>query len=162
MKLTGQTLLAPKPVELPFVRRDEDGNETYITITVKPVLSFEDFETKFPIPTPPKSTKGGLEFLNAEDPTFKIQILDYSELKVNWLILESLKATEVEWDTITEDPTTWSNWKDEFLDSGFTRSEIQLIESEIYTICGMTATNMEETRKRFLAWKREKAQSTKS
>lgn len=159
MKLKGQTLLAPKPVELPFSRRDEDGQEIFITLTIKPILSFKPFEDKFPLPKPPVKKNGTVPYSDDSDPEYKQQVLDYVNLKMSWLLLEALKPSDIEWETVTADPTTWVNWNKEFIDSGFSPAETQMIEDTIYDISGLTAGNLEETRKRFLAWKREKAQA---
>ena len=157
MKIAGQKLLAPKPIALPFSRRDKDGNEMFIVITVQPVLDLSEFETKFPVPQAPMKKKGTVSYMDDKDPTYMTQMLDYVGLKMNWMILEALKPSKITWDNLTDDPTTWATWREEFTGSGFSNAEVQAIENEIYDLSGLTTANMEEARKRFLVWKAAQA-----
>ncbi len=160
MKIAGQTIQGQKPIDLPFARRNEDGSEYFISFKITPVTSLLAFETKFPLPSPPlKKDSDGPDYYNDKDPEYIKQIQKYSDLKLNWIILEALKSSDITWDTVTDCPTTWSKWRKETQDSGFSWDEIVKIENTCIELAGLVSTNMEQVRKRFLAWRREKVVS---
>jgi hypothetical protein len=118
------------------------------------VLSFENFEKICPPPKPPISKRpGGESFQNVENSEFKIKELQFNVNRTNWLIVESLKATEdLEWETIKpDDPETWANWEKELGDFGLNWKEIGVVRQGIWKANALDDAKLEEAKKRFLA-----------
>lgn len=156
MKIAGLAIEAPKEREVPIPRINDKGEEEFIVFKIKPILVFDEFDKQFPMPTPKKKKVKGITQVDSKDPKYVAEVNAWSKLRITWLILQSLSPTAIEWDTVTDDPTTWENYHKELKDSGFSAAEVEHIESEIIRLCGMSSSNLSEARNRFLASKRVK------
>lgn len=159
MKIAGQTIEPPKSIEVPILKLDKDGNEYFIVFKLKPVMNFDAFNAQFPPPTPPTKRTSKMEYLDYENPEYKEKALDYRTLRLSWMFLQATKDTDIEWDTVTEDPATWPGYEKELMDNGFTYDEIVELLNKILQLSGLNSTNLEEARKRFLALREESAKS---
>lgn len=148
MKINGQKIDGPAPEVVVIPRGDSE-----LVIKAKPVLDFESFEKINPVPIPPKKMfPGGVESVNVEDPTYKKKLEDWAQQKSDWMILQSLSATEgLEWENVdVSDPKTWKNFREE-LSQTFTPGEVAKIIEIVMVACGLNQDKIEEATKRFLA-----------
>jgi len=148
MKINGKIIEGPKPEVIVIPKSEEE----YV-FKAMPVLDYEEFEKLCPTPRPPeKVLKGGETQLDVNDKEYSKKLTEWSECKVSWMTITSLKATEgLEWDTVDmSNPETWNNYITE-LKASFTDAEVQLIINLVYTACGLNQEKIDEATKRFLA-----------
>lgn len=149
MKLNGRKLDKPQIEVCVIPRREED-----LVFKAQPVLDFEPFNKLCPMPTPPSITRpGGVTSQDVEDPDYKKQLDTWAENRTDWMIVQSLSATEgLEWETVNlSDPSTWKNFRVEFEKSGLTAIEVNAVISIVIDACGLNNKKIEEATKRFLA-----------
>ena len=157
MKIAGQIVEAIKSLEVPIPRLNSEGEEIFIVFKLKPIFSFKEFEDKYPRPAPPiKKTSAG-EFPDESSPEYLKQVADWGELKMAWMFLQATKETDIEWDTVTDNPLTWTGFREELKAGGFSNTEIDTLQMKIIEISGMSPANLEAARKRFLALQQGKA-----
>ena len=159
MKIAGQTIQAPQSIEVPIPKLDANGDEYFIVFKIKPIMNFDAFNKQFPAPVPPTKKNSKVEYLDYEDQEYKEARLAYAELRICWMFLQATSDTNIEWDTVTEDPSTWGGYEKELLDNGFTVPEIEELLSKVLQLSGLSSTNLEEARKRFLALREEQARN---
>jgi hypothetical protein len=160
MKYAGIKLEGRKPDVVVIPRAECD-----VVIKAAAVPDYEKFEKLCPAPNPPEVIKKGGEISHdIEDPEYKKRLTDWADKKTDWLIIESLRATEeLEWDTVDYGkPETWSNWKQELKDSGFVDAEIARIIHTVWDACGLNQAKIDEATKSFLAGQREVSGSKSS
>lgn len=159
MKIAGKKIQGSN-IEYAIIPRPstiaEDGSviNNDVAFMARAVLDFSDFEKLCPPPQPPLSKRpGGESFQNVEAPAFKTANILWSVQKTNWIILESLKATEdLEWEkVIPEDPNTWGLYSEELTESGFNWREQELIREAVWKANALNDQKLEDAKKRFLA-----------
>lgn len=151
MKIQGQKLEPPKPIDIVIPRGDEEP----IRFKAGAVLDYEEFEKACPVPAPPTVGKPGGKMLpDYKDATYLAAIDKWWDRKQGWLFLKSLSATPgLEWETLTlTDANTWSfeTLVLELKASGFTVNETNLVLREVHKANAMDERHIEEVRKRFL------------
>jgi hypothetical protein len=164
MKIAGKKIVGsnieyiviPRPLSFQLNPETQEPQEVNNDIVFKAtaVLSFENFEKICPPPTAPLSKRpGGESFQNVEHKDYKAKELVWGLNRTNWLILESLKATDdLEWETVkADDPSTWGNWNKELEDSGLNWKEISLIREGIWKANALNDEKIDQAKKRFLA-----------
>lgn len=150
MKLRGKKITSPN-VEIIVIPRG-DGND--LVFKAQAVLDASDFDKLCPRPEPPHvMAKGGTVRVNVEDPVFRKKLINYSQQRMDWLIINSLRATpELEWERVKyEDPATWSLYTEEFRESGLSDMEVTRIVNGVMTANALNESKIEEARARFLA-----------
>lgn len=147
MKIRNKQLAPPKPVNVVIYREDEDGKPDNIIFQCGPVLDYVEFERLCPEPKPPLITniKAGTSYHDPDDSKYKINMLNWGNLKLTWMMLSSLKATpDLEWETVKyDDPTTWKNWEKE-LKASLTESEFDKIRIGVYNANAPTENRRKE------------------
>lgn len=100
-----------------------------VVFQCQPVASYATFDAQCSAPKPPEVIKsGGRREPNVDDPTYRSQTEKYAQRKIQFLIIESLRATPgLEWETVTDDPKTWGNYEQELMDAGFSAMEVNRI-----------------------------------
>jgi len=150
----GERILGPQVRVLAIPR--QDGN---IVFKAKAILDYKAFDALIPRPMPPNiMMKGDTEFKpNFKDPKYLADLEKYSELKRDWMFIESLSVTpDLVWEKVKlEDKATWGLWAEEFIDAGFTPNEINRIIGLIIDANGMDQTLIDEATKAFLAGQAE-------
>lgn len=134
----------------------DDGD---IVFTAKTVNNFDEFEKICKEPQPPILTlRTGRSSPDLQDKKYLKELDEYSTLRLQWLVLKSLEATEgLEWETVNlSDPTTWKNYIVELVNSGFSQLEVTKIIDSVMDACGLNSKKIDEARQRFLA---ERAQN---
>jgi hypothetical protein len=117
------------------------------------VLNMKPFNDLVPEPKPRMRMKpGGLLEPDPDDKAFAAALGDYSEKRFNFILLESLKESEIEWETVVyTDPNTWKNYEQELRDADFTTNEINMIISGVATANSLNDAKLKEARDSFLA-----------
>jgi len=128
-----------------------DGNIVFIA---EAVPNWEQFEKLAPVPSPPeKLLPGGRKEPNYQDKKYLEEISKYGQLRTDWLVLTSLRATkELEWETVDySKPETWPNYREELKESNFTDIEINLIINGVANANSLNEDMIEAAKKDFLA-----------
>ena len=148
MKIKGQRLGIPTEV---VVIPREQGDFVF---KCEAVESFEKFDQMCPRPEPPKRKyPNGEVQLVVEDPKYKDKLNKWSEKRVSFMILESLRHTEdLEWEKVKmDDPETWNNYLEEFEEAGLTDGEMNQIVQACLIVNALDDTRIKEAKERFLA-----------
>jgi hypothetical protein len=149
MKIGGKIVEGPKTVLIVIPR--ETGDIPFKFVGVSDERSFDKL---FPAPKPPivKNVKLGTTQPNFEDKAYKEKFDLWASAKTEWYFLESIKPSNIEWDTVkADDPTTFKNWQDDLRNAGFSTGEINTLYNG-FSECNMISEKMlNEARERFLA-----------
>jgi hypothetical protein len=154
MIINGRKLKGPNIEHIIIPKLDENGNEFDVIFRAEAVLDYQDFEKLCPRPKPPEIMKRGVGIIsNPEDPAFKKQVERWSQNKIDWMIITSLRATEnLIWEKVHYDnPDTWSLYEQELKESGFSHYEIQRIINGVMIANSLDESKIEEARKRFFS-----------
>ncbi len=154
MKMNGIAVTQMKPVTVVISRGE---NENPLVADCKPVTSYDTFNKICQIPTPPeKILKGGARELDTSNPAYLKRVTEYSEKRVFFLFLESVKDSIV-WETVKfDDSDTWKNCEQEMKDSGLTDKEVEQIFDAVFEANAMNEDKLNEARKAFLAGRGDK------
>ena len=122
MKIAGVQPNGPAEEVLVLPRANGD-----ITFTARAVLDMKPFHDQCPLPkAPARMVAGGKWESNADSPSYRKQIEKHSELRLAYLVINSLQ--EIEWDTVDpDDPKTWLNWSEDLRAEKFSENEINRI-----------------------------------
>lgn len=149
MKLAGQKLEKTNSVTIVIPR----GNDKPVVFVAAAILDYSQFDVLCPRPTPPiKLKRGGERLIDAKDPKFIAAIGLYSNKRMGWMIMESLRlgTPELEWETVSyTDCNTWPNCEKELAASGFTFNEIQLILAGVMQANCLDDDKIQEAREAF-------------
>ena len=149
MKIHGKTYDEPRVETVVIPRNGGD-----IIFKAKAILDYEPFEALCPGPMAPMvMRKGGEQFRDVEDAKFKTKVNEWAHNRTNWMIIESLKATDgLEWETVDpKNPTTWDNYIVELTKANFSNAEINRIVECVIDANGLNQKRIDEATERFLA-----------
>ncbi len=150
MKLKGKKLEGANRQTLVIPRTD--GREN-IVLTAEAVLDYSDFDKLCPEPTPPIFVlPGGEKKADLEDATFKKRNAEYSQKRLAWMVIRSLRATpDLEWERVDlGDPNTWLRYEEELKDSGFSIVEIGRVRTCVFIANCLDDAKLVEARDSFL------------
>jgi len=153
MRINGKNLDGPVPLVVVIPRAN--GN---VVFKAKAVQDYSDFDALCPKPEAPQIMRpGGATSVDVTDKDYLAAMGEYSTKKVDWIILESLSATDdLEWETVVKsEPDTWGNYEKELTVAGFLDSEQQKIVGIVVDINGLNESLIEEATKGFLASQQE-------
>jgi len=125
--------------------------EKEVVFRAKGVVDYDEFNELCPAPKPPgKLTKHGWEPLD-NDPDYKSLIAIRNNKLEAWIIITSLAPSNIEWDTVKpENPSTWTNWKQDLKNSGFNSVERQLISRLVFQANSLDEEKLKQARDHFL------------
>lgn len=118
------------------------------------VLDMKRFDEMCPEPEAPSVMKpGGVKYKNIADPVYLESLKRRTQMRINWMVLQSLSATEgLEWETVDmSNPDTFQNYEKELVDAGLTQSERNRIVNAVLSANGLDESKIEEARQSFLA-----------
>lgn len=148
MKLNGKKI--ETAIEIVVIPRSTGD----LVFKAKAISAYDDFNKLCPTPVPPTIKRPGQpESQDTTDPAFKKAMDLWASAHTNWMIIESLKATEgLEWETvIPNDPGTWGNFQNELESSGLAQNEIIRIVNIVLDANGLNDKKIEAATKAFLA-----------
>lgn len=149
MKINGRAISGPN-IEYIVLPR---GNGEDIVFTAKAVLDLSRFENLVAEPKPDKMTlPGGIIKEDVDGKAYKIAMDQFNAKRYAFIMIESLRESEIEWDTVDYDkPETWSNWQTDLKNAGFANSEVHAITMGVASANGLNQDKIEQARSRFLA-----------
>lgn len=152
--MNGIAVTQMKPVTVVISRGE---NEDPLVADCKPVNSYETFNKICKLPLPPeKIMKGGAREPDTSHPTYIKKVTEYSEKRVFFLFLESVKDS-ITWETVKlDDSDTWKNCEAEMKESGLTDKEVEQIFDAVFEANAMNQDKLDEARKAFLAGRGDK------
>jgi hypothetical protein len=105
-----------------------------------------------PVPQPGIIRRPGKEPEGDYDSKSYIQANQrYATLKYLWFCLESLKPSNIEWDTVDMgDPNTWENWVDDLKNNGISKTERERIQVLISRVNSLDEKALDQAREDFL------------
>ena len=148
MRINGKTIPEMPPVVIPIVRGDE------VTFMKAQAVDMNDFDKRFPVPTPPMVQRPGQEPISdPTSPQFLKKVTEYSRQRIDYMLVKSFEATEgLTWETIDDnDPSTFSNFEKELQDAGLLFAEIIRIRNAVLEANALDDEKVEAARKSFLA-----------
>lgn len=156
MKYKGKTITGPNE-ELVFIPRGNDQED--FVFKCRAVLSYDEFDALVKAPIVPMITHAGE--MGAKplltDPGYIEKLHTYNKLRMSWLILKSLEATEdLELETVDmQKSETWNTWDDELNAAGFSDVEIGRVISGCMVANSLDQKKIDEARAHFLVTQRE-------
>lgn len=147
MKIAGQEVSAPNEDILVIPR----GTGADIVFTGRAIKSFDTFNALCKQPEPPSLlTRSGKE-KDIKDTGYLQQVDQFATRKLAWMLIETLKPTDIEWDTVEEEnPNTWENWVTDFQESGLTAVEQQKIMNFVMEVNSLNQAKLDKARADFL------------
>lgn len=137
------------------------GDDRYV-FKLKPVTNYDIFDSLCPKPKPQiRQHRDGRTEELVGAPEYQKELEVWAQNRYHWSILESLSATEdLEFDSIDmQNPETWTNWQQEFRESGFSDLEVSKILDAILQACGLDSSKIDEATNDFLAGENKKVES---
>lgn len=115
------------------------------------VTDMSYFESRCPEPKPKAVLVAGGWKQSVDDPAFLQAIKDHGVLRFAWILLESLKPSNIEWDTVEMDkPSTWSNWDIDLKEAGLSQTEVNRVVNCVATANSLNEQKLEAARENFL------------
>lgn len=154
MKIKGKKIEGPN-LEIIAIPRAVGED---IIFKAQAILDMGPFEKMCPVPEPPKKMiKGGKQIPNLEDPGYLQQIDKYAQLRLHWIVLTSLQATDdLEWETVDmSDYTTWENYREELKEACFSEIEVNRIVAGCISVNALNEAKIAAARERFLLMAQE-------
>lgn len=159
MKLNGVTVKIERESVIPILAGDST-----IYLIGKPIHSYEPFDELVQRPTPRMGGEPGKERPLIEERAYREALTNYSKQFNDWIIISTLKEIAdkdgkrfpVEWDKVqVDDIETYSEWRNELLDNGFSEGDIRRIEMEVLRCNQMDEQLIEAAKDHFLAMQKD-------
>lgn len=150
MKLAGKKFDRPYRDCVVFPRNDQAA-----VFWAEALIDLDEFEKLVPLPPPTYEIgNDGKKEVVVDDAAMSL----YFRQKENFIVLWSLKPSDIEWDKVQYgNPSTWGLWQEELRESYFTASEITQIKVLVYTVNSLSESMLDEAKKDFLAGLEEQA-----
>jgi len=147
MKINGQEIPKLSPKKAIFLREPVP-----VILTCQPILDFDDFEKVCPPPVAPEVLKpGGVRERNEKDASYIEAQEKYSEKRMAWIIIKSLEGNNITWEKVNvDDVDTYTNYKEELIESGFTLVEINYLLEVILEASQVETEDLKAMRESFL------------
>ena len=158
MKINGRSM-GDQPNEVPVVlprpevfnEEIEDWENGDLSFICKAVTSFDQLAELLPEPQPPVAIgKGNEKVYNKKDPGYKAQMHQYNLKQLAYIVIESLRDADLEWDTVElENPQTWLNYVNDFKSAGLNMIEINKICQGCMEANALDEEKLDKARKLF-------------
>jgi hypothetical protein len=129
-------------------------NGEHIIFKAQALQNYNEFDKLCPMPDAPVIMRpGGIKEQNLKDGGYQKALASYSEKKTNYTIIKSLEpTTDLEWEKVKlDDPLTYSNWKPELEEAGFTEIEVLRILQLCTKVNCLDDSMLDEAKESFLA-----------
>ena len=112
----------------------------------------ETFKKVCPEPEPPKKlVKGGTIVADTEDKGYQDALADYHKRRIAYIVVHSLRPSEIEWDTVQLDnPSTWSNWEADLKNAGLSEIECSRVLGLVLEANCLDEAKLRKARELFL------------
>jgi hypothetical protein len=147
MKVGGKDVKEMRHKDCVVFRRGDDQ----IVFWAEPLVDYSEFNKLCPEPTPPVvMTPKGRE-LDIENVDYLKLVNSYSAKKIAFLIIHSLKPSDIEWETVKYgDSETWLNWEKDLQNNNFSPMEIQHIGNLVFDVNSLDESKLKAARENFL------------
>jgi hypothetical protein len=147
MKIGGREISGVHEVILVLPR----GVEEEVIIRAKAILDLDSFYNICPEPKPPgRLTKNGWE-PNKDDENYQFCLMRHMEQRIAFLVIKSLEPSNIEWDTTDiNNPSTWTNYINDFKNAGFSSVEINRIVGAVMEANALDEKKLEKAREVFI------------
>jgi len=127
------------------------GEETIVFRAIG-VPNYDEFDAMCPEPTAPMINRAGQGWVpNLKEPGYTDMMKTYSARKMSWLVIKSLEPSDIEWDQVSlDDPSTWTEWDQDFIKNGFTMVECNRIQHLAFEANCLDEAKLEKAREAFL------------
>jgi len=163
MLYKGKKVTGPNE-ELVFIPRGNDQED--FVFKCRAVLGYEEFDNMIKPPIVPTIMHAGeqIPVPMLDNPEYIEKLREYNKLRMSWLILKSLEATEdLKLETVDmSKPETWNTWDDELHDAGFSDVEIGRVITGCMVANSLDQKKIDEARAHFLAMQREAREKSAS
>ncbi len=148
MKIGGREITGVNKVTLVLPR--ENGED--IVLIAKAIQDLDAVDEFLQTPKPPAALGPGSETIyNHKDPSYLAAMLLYNTKRMAWIVLESLRENNIEWDTVDmEDSGTWANYVDDLKGAGFSSIEINHIGNSVVEANALDEEKLNAAREVFL------------
>lgn len=148
MKINGRKVEGKNRVVRVFPRYEQEP----IVIVAEAITDLSRVNDLLPPPVPPVVQRAGESpEQDLSDPGYQEQVISHAAKQNAWMVLETLKPSNIEWTTINmEKPKTWLNWRKEFEEAGFSAMEIGLIIGAVNEANALDEEKLEAARQVFL------------
>lgn len=121
----------------------------------------DEFNTLCPQPQPPgRRTRDGF-VPNVNDPTYQQLMTEWGKKRFGYMLIKSLEASEIEWDTVNmSNPKTWTNWEEDLRNGGLTQIEINRVAALVLEANSLDDEKLAKARQVFLAGQESTAQES--
>lgn len=157
MKIGGvDPITLPTEVFLVLPRGD-----TELVFRAQPVKSMDAFEVLRPRPAAPgKMTRDGFVPM-PENPTYQALLALWAKQRLGYMVLQSLKPSKIEWDTVKEDdPRSWPNWSTDLGNAGLNDVETQRVLNLVLEANCLDDAKLKKAREVFLVGQEPKPESS--
>ena len=113
--------------------------------------NLDDFHKMVPEPKAPVAQTPTGVVANTKDAGYLATVAEYSKRRVGYLVVHSLKPSDIEWDTVKLDvPSTWSNWETDLKEAGLTQVECNLVFNLVWGANSLDEAKLKQARETFL------------
>lgn len=148
LKIGGIEIKGPKTKLLVVPRDGFDIPFKFVAVTDE-----TGFELLCPEPKiPNKIVPGKGSVPDPSNETYQSQLVERAAQREGWYVIQSLTPSNIEWETVkANDPKTWTNWRQDLRNAGFSVIEINQIYATFLETNMLTEDMLDEARSRFLA-----------
>lgn len=135
--------------------------ETDLVFRARGLRDMDTFNAQCPQPKPPgKLTRDGFVPM-PDDPTYQNVLGEWAKKRLGYIILHSLKPSDIEWDTVKEDdPRTWGNWEKDLRDGGLSEIECSRVLAAVMEANALDEEKLKQAREIFLLGQAQASQAS--
>jgi hypothetical protein len=128
------------------------GSEHNIVFWAQGLADRDEFDKQVQPPKPPgKHIPGKGYVLTPDEPGYKAALEVYQTRWLGYLVVNSLKPSEIEWDTVKDDvPGTWTNWESDLKANGLSQVETNLVLGLVFEANSLDESKLAKAREVFL------------
>jgi hypothetical protein len=125
--------------------------EQDLVFRARGLKDMDTFNAKCPQPKPPgKLTRDGYVSM-PDDPAYQTVLGAWAKKRLGYIMLHSLKPSDIEWDTVKEDdPRTWSNWEQDLRGGGLSEIECSRVLAVVMEANALDEVKLKKAREVFL------------
>jgi hypothetical protein len=115
------------------------------------LADLDEFHKMVPEPKAPVAQTPNGIVANTKDAGYLSSVAEYSKRRVGYLVVHSLKPSDIEWDTVNLDsPGTWTNWEQDLKNAGLTQVECNLVFNLVWGANSLDEAKLKQARETFL------------
>lgn len=126
--------------------------DKFIVFKAQGLPNTDEFKKLVPEPKPPVFHKNdGSKVENLEDPNYKSDLAEFNKRWLAYLVVASLRPSQIEWDTVKEDvPGTWAGYEKDLENSGINQMERNAVIGLVMRANNLDESHLKKARENFL------------